>query len=149
MTASDTAQVKRRLQELEAAGWHPRRSQGPFTQIVGPVWAKEEGDGQSCYGLLIEERHTNSAGIAHGGMLMTLADHVLGWMVWDAVRPKRCVTISLNNQFIGAAKPGDFVEMRARIRRQTRSLVFVEGQGSIDGKLMLSSEGIWKILGEG
>ena len=149
MTASDTAFVQHRLQELEAAGWHPRRSQGPFTQIVGPIWAREETDGRSSYGLLIEERHTNSAGIAHGGMLMTIADHVLGWMVWDAVRPKRCVTISLNNQFIGAAKPGDFVAMRAQIVRQTRSLVFVEGRAHCEERVILSSEGIWKILGEG
>ncbi len=133
------------------AGWKQRSGQGPFTREVGPIWVKREKDGAdgSAYGLLAEERHTNSRGVVHGGMLMTLADHVLGWMVWDAVDRAACATVSLNNQFIAAVKPGDFVEMRGRIVRQTRSLIFIHGTATVGDKPVLTSEGIWKVLGQG
>jgi uncharacterized protein (TIGR00369 family) len=137
-------------------GWKQRSGQGPFTQQVGPVWVKREAEGPcgSAYALLAEERHTNSRGVVHGGMLMTLADHVLGWMVWDAVERAACATVSLNNQFIAPAKPGDFIEMRGRIIRQTRSLIFIHGTATVRDrtgadKPVLTSEGIWKVLGAG
>ncbi|WP_374304069.1 PaaI family thioesterase [Ferrovibrio sp.] len=130
-----------------AAGWKQRHGQGPFTQIVGPVWVRREDDGSSTYGLLAEERHTNSRGVVHGGMLMTFADHMLGWLVWDAVERRPCATISLNNQFIGAVKPGDWMEMRGRIVRQTRSIIFVQGEAKVGERVVLASEGIWKVLG--
>ncbi|WP_341898578.1 PaaI family thioesterase [Ferrovibrio terrae] len=132
-----------------SAGWKQRSGQGPFTQQVGPIWVRREAEGPagSAYGLLAEERHTNSRGVVHGGMLMTLADHVLGWMVWDAVERAACATVSLNNQFIAAVKPGDFIEMRGRIVRQTRSLIFIQGTATVNEKVVLTAEGIWKVLG--
>lgn len=133
-----------------AAGWKLRSGQGPFTREVGPIWVKREKDGAdgSAYALQAEERHTNSLGAVHGGMLMTLADHVLGWMVWDAVDRAPAVTVSLNNQFIASAKAGDFIEMRGRIVRQTRSLIFIQGDATVGGRIVLTSEGIWKVLGQ-
>lgn len=147
--SSDTATF-----DPAAAGWKQRTGQGPFTREVGPVWVKRETEGPdgSAYGLLAETRHTNSRGVVHGGMLMTLADHVLGWIVWDAVDRAPCATVSLNNQFIAAVKPGDFVEMRGRIVRQTRSLIFIQGTATVRDKtgadkVVLTAEGIWKVLG--
>jgi len=133
-----------------AAGWKQRSGQGPFTREVGPIWVKREKDGPdgSAYGLIAEERHTNSRNVMHGGMLMTMADHCLGWIVWDAVERAACATVSLNNQFIAAVKPGDFVEMRGRIVRKTRSLIFIQGTATVDDKVVLTSEGIWKVLGQ-
>lgn len=135
-----------------AAGWKQRTGQGPFTREVGPIWVKRENEATgatgSAYGLLAEERHTNSRGVVHGGMLMTFADHTLGWMVWDVVERAACATVSLNNQFIAAVKPGDFVEMRGHIVRKTRSLVFIQGTATVGGNTVLTSEGIWKILGQ-
>lgn len=130
----------------ESAGWTKRRSQGPFTQLVGPVWIRREAGGSAC-AFLAEERHTNARGVVHGGMLMSFADHMLGWLVWDAVEKNACATVSLNNQFIAAAKPGDWIEMRGRIVRQTRSLVFVQGTMTVGERIVLTSEGIWKVLG--
>src|SRR3546814_205898 len=87
-----------------AAGWKQRHGQGPFTQLVGPIFARREADGASAFGLLAEERHTNSRGVVHGGMLMTFADHMLGWLVWDLVDRKPCATVALNSQFTAAVK---------------------------------------------
>jgi len=130
-----------------AAGWKQRHGQGPFTQLVGPIWVKRESETASAYGLLAEERHTNSRGVVHGGMLMTFADHMLGWLVWDLVDRRPCATVSLNSQFTAAVRPGDWVEMRGHVVRQTRSLIFVQGTMTVGEKTVFAAEGIWKVLG--
>ncbi|HEX6958573.1 MAG TPA: PaaI family thioesterase [Ferrovibrio sp.] len=131
-----------------SAGWKQRHGQGPFTQLVGPVWAKREAEG-SAYGFLAEERHTNSRGVVHGGMLMTFVDHGLGWIVWDLVEHRACATVSLNTQFVAAVKPGDWVELRGRLVRQTRSLIFIQATVTVAERTVLVADGIWKILGAG
>jgi len=128
------------------AGWEQRQGQGPFTQLVGPVWVRREAEG-SAYAFLAEERHTNSRGVVHGGMLMTFVDHALGWIVWDAVDRMPCATVSLNHQFVAAARPGDWVEMRGRIVRNTRSLVFIHGMMNVGDRTVMVADGIWKKLG--
>src|SRR3546814_12225906 len=75
---------------------------------------------------------------------MTFADHMLGWLVWDLVDRKPCATVALNSQFTAAVKPGDWVEMRGHVVRQTRSLIFVQGTLTVSGKTVLAAEGLWK-----
>ncbi|MBM3556959.1 MAG: PaaI family thioesterase [Alphaproteobacteria bacterium] len=58
----------------------------------------------------------------------------------------RCVTISLNTDFVSGAKPGDWIDGEAEITRKTRNLVFVSGRLSVEGKTVLNASGIWKIL---
>jgi acyl-coenzyme A thioesterase PaaI-like protein len=49
----------------------------PFLAVVGPVWVSRQHVPPS-FGIRIEERHTNTAGTAHGAMLVALADLALG-----------------------------------------------------------------------
>src|SRR6185503_15683680 len=56
-----------------------QRTQGPgFAGLAGPFYAKREGRALSL-GLRIEQRHLNSRGTCHGGLLATLADIALGY----------------------------------------------------------------------
>ena len=51
-----------------------QRTQGPtFAGLAGPFYAKRDGREVSL-GLRIEQRHLNSRGTCHGGLLATLAD---------------------------------------------------------------------------
>lgn len=45
----------------------------PFLDAVGPLYSHGVGEAL-VIGLLVESRHTNARGFAHGGMLATLAD---------------------------------------------------------------------------
>ena len=83
---------------------------------------------------LAEERHTNPAGIVHGGMLTTLLDHALSVIAWEANERKPCITVALDVQFLAPARPGDFVVAAGRIVRQTSSLVFMQGSLTVDGR---------------
>src|SRR5258706_10601313 len=54
-----------------------QRTQGPgFAGLAGPFYAKREGRALSL-GLRIEQRHLNSRGSCHGGLLATLPDIAL------------------------------------------------------------------------
>jgi len=77
-------------------GWTPRALPG-FAGLVGPLWTRREGDGWA-YAILVEDRHANPAGLAHGGLVSTLADHALSVIAWEANarRPDKCGAIVAN-----------------------------------------------------
>lgn len=122
-----------------------RIADGRFAEAVGPLYVRE---GESTrFGFLAESRHGNVRETVHGGMLMTLADQVLGLTVMQAVGLETpVVTVSLHCDFVSAAKPGDWIDGEATVTRITRSLVFVRGSLSHGGDVVLSAAGVWKKL---
>ena len=106
-------------------GWTARTLTG-FFGLVGPLWTRRE-EGGWAYALLAEARHTNPAGLVHGGMLSTLADHALSAIAWEANQRKPCITIALDVRFLAPARPGDLIVARGRVVRQTAALAFMDG----------------------
>lgn len=121
---------------------------GRFADMVGPLYVRRDAQG-SCFGLRAEARHGNVRGSVHGGMLMTLADQVLGLTVLEAVDLAPMATISLNCDFVSAAMPGEWIEGRAAVVRTTRSIVFVRGTLTVREAVVLTASGIWKRLKAG
>lgn len=133
------------------SGYEPVFNVG-FNAYVGPIWRKPgEGEAPDSFLFEVREHHLNGGGFVHGGMLMALADVVLGVTVSRAVGGAPCATVSLNCDFVAAAKQGDRIEGEARITRRTRSVVFVSGElhTQTEGAArttLLTATGIWKIL---
>jgi len=126
------------------AGWKPK-ARNSFATLIGPILERRE-DGQRVFGLMAEPQHGNYIGVVHGGVLMALADQALGEMALDAIDGKRCVTIQLNSHFLALAKVGEFIEARGEITRLTRSMIFMRGMLSVEGREIAACDGIWKIL---
>ena len=124
-------------------GWKPRPL-GGFFGLVGLLWTRKEGDAWA-YAVLAEAKHTNPAGIVHGGMLTTLVDHALSAIAWEANERRPCVTVQLDVQFLSAVRPGQLVEARGRIVRQTSSLVFMQGGLSVAGTEVVTASAVLKI----
>jgi acyl-coenzyme A thioesterase PaaI-like protein len=129
------------------AGWTEFRRDHGFTGLIGPLWFKREGD-DIVFGLRAEPKHCNLRGVVHGGMMMTLLDHVMGAHVWRVGGKAASATATLNTDFTAAARSGDWIEARSHITRQGTGLVFVTGGLSVDGKSIARASGIWKILGQ-
>jgi acyl-coenzyme A thioesterase PaaI-like protein len=127
-------------------GWKPLPERG-FPVLVGPFLSKRFEDGYR-FGFQAEERHANVGGVVHGGMLMTFMDDLLGASIWFAVGQRPISTIQLNSRFIAPARPGDFVVMTPKVERVTKSVVFVSGEIHVGERLVMASDGVWKILGE-
>jgi uncharacterized protein (TIGR00369 family) len=114
---------------------------GEFGQSLGPLyWRRDRGG----FAFRVEARHRNYNGNIHGGMLMTLADKVLGLTVAQALDGQPAATVSLNCDMISSAHPGDLIEGVAQVNRVTGSIVFVQGTLRCGERLILSASGLWK-----
>ena len=96
----------------------------PFNALVGPLYERRSGDAVSI-GLMIEEKHSNSRGICHGGVLATLADLALGYAMLAKSGDKGSfLTAHLAVDYAGAAKVGDWIESQVEIQRVGARLAF-------------------------
>ena len=131
-----------------AQGWEQISNHTAFGDLVGPIWRKEE-DGEHRFGFTVAPKHLNRAGNLHGGMLMMLADQSMAITARVATGGKRHATIELNTQFVGSVKIGEFVVSYPEVVRVTRSVVFMRAKMLVGKRVVVTTNGIWKILDEG
>lgn len=127
-------------------GFRKYSAPNKFPEKIGPIYYKKEDD-RYRFGFLADESHTNYHGIVHGGMMMSFMDEVLGQTVWRAIGNKPCATISLNFDFVASAQAGQWLEMSYSITRQGISVVFIRGELLVGDKIILTADGIWKVIG--
>jgi uncharacterized protein (TIGR00369 family) len=107
-------------------GFHAIPRLSPFNALVGPLYERRRGDAVSI-GVRIEEKHTNSRGICHGGLLATIADLALGYAMLAKTGGKGFVTAHLAIDYAGAARIGDWIESAIEIQRVGSRLAFANG----------------------
>ena len=106
------------------AGFKPLQRQSPFNQLVGPIYSRGEGVDR-VVGLLAENKHCNSRGSVHGGLLATLADLALGYtMAFLSEPPRSAVTASLTIDYVGSAKADDWLEVHTDVQKGSGRLMF-------------------------
>ena len=120
----------------------------PFEIHVGPAFAVGDGLARR-YGFRIEAHHCNLRGVVHGGMLMTFADLTLGQAVWAATDFASVVTLNMQTQFLAPARAGDWIEVAPELTRRTRGMVFMRGDFTVGGSVIMTAQSVWKLLGEG
>ena len=129
------------------AGFVPFENQGPFLEHVGPVHVREGGE-ELVFGLRAEERHANHRGTVQGGLLSTFADFALGRAIdADADDDKDRATVSLTVDFLKPAKPGDWIESRARVDRVGGTLAFADCSLTVEGREVVRSRAVWVVAG--
>lgn len=135
-------------EELAAAnppeGFELSSSRGPFTTHNGPYFYKMV-DGQICQGFRAQERHCNSLGIVHGGMLMAFGDGLLASAVWIESR-RRSVTVRMTSDFTHMVRKGEWVEGKAWVTRAARSVAFAETEIYTGDQLVLRASGVFKLF---
>ncbi|MDP6405635.1 MAG: PaaI family thioesterase [Alphaproteobacteria bacterium] len=127
------------------AGFEPRPAGGEFTNMIGPIYQCIDERG-FCYAFRAEERHTNNGGVVHGGMLVSVMDVMLAYMIEHEIGPKPRATTSLSVDFLTSARPGDWLEARGTITRRTSSLVFVRGLMTAGERPVLGASGMWALF---
>ena len=120
-----------------------------FVEHVGHLHTRKvvrpDGVREAWSALRIEDRHVNSWGMAHGGVLAFMAEVGTAQACWDPEEDP-CVAIDLTMQFQGAPKLGDVLEVCGIVTHRTRSLVFTTATGTVRGKPVLVATSIQKIL---
>jgi uncharacterized protein (TIGR00369 family) len=125
-----------------------------FNTHVGTLYCKRGAKGtrdEFVLGFRVHPHMCNPAGGLHGGMMMTVSDLVgtMGGGTLVGLR-KFLPTVSMTFDFVAPAQRGDWVEGRAEVVRQTRSLLFTEISLTVGESRILRASQIAKIpSGEG
>jgi acyl-coenzyme A thioesterase 13 len=121
----------------------------PFNALVGPLYERRDGEAVSI-GLAIEQKHTNSRGVCHGGVLATLADLALGYAMLARSGDKGSfITAHLAVDYAGAARTGDWIHSRVDIQRVGARLAFANCYLVVDEKPIVRASAIFARDGKG
>ena len=121
-------------------------SRGGFNLFAGPVWRLPvEGDVRR-YALVVADKHMNTSGNLHGGVLMTFADIAMSQTSRAVSGADACSTVAMSCDFIGPGRLGDLIEARVRVTRQTRTLVFLSAEIRAGDRVLGMATGLWKIV---
>jgi uncharacterized protein (TIGR00369 family) len=126
------------------SGFEPFEGGGEFLELVGPVYARGDGD-ERVFGMCVEERHRNVAGVAHGGLLATLVDFALGRAINSAAE-EDAVTVSLTTDYLGPAKPGDWLEAHTEVERVGGRLAFADCSLTVEGREITRGRAVFAVL---
>lgn len=124
----------------------PTPPKDAFTAHVGPFYARFEGE-VLVLGFRVEERHSNPAGICHGGAMMAFADvfMAVASSVQGRMEANFLPTINLSGDFLAPTALGAWVEGRTDLLRVTQRFVFAQGIATADGERVLRSSGVFSI----
>ena len=117
----------------------------PFVKHLGFELTQFAG-GHSEIAYTAKPEHLNSFAVTHGGALMTLVDHALSAVAWEACDRTPCVTLQLDSHFVSPVRPGQFVEARAEVIQRTGSLVFMRGELRTGESLVLTAHALLKVM---
>lgn len=124
-------------------GFAPLFRTSPFLDAVGPFYYRRDGE-RLIIGLRILEKHANARGVAHGGLLMTLADIALGYSTsYQEDPPASLVTASLTADFAGAAKLGDWIEAHVDVQKSGKRLAFANAYLIVNGERILRASAVF------
>jgi len=123
------------------AEFQPLFRTSPFLDALGPFFYRRTGPGPGfVIGLRVANKHVNARGVAHGGLLLTVADAALGYTAEAlADPPLRLTTVNISADFSGYASLGDWLEAAVDIQKIGRRLVFANAY------LVVGSERITRV----
>jgi uncharacterized protein (TIGR00369 family) len=114
-------------------GFERHFRQSPLTDPWEPIYSKRTADAV-IIGLRLAGPHTNSRGLAHGGLITSLADNAMGLNC--AVKlggGARLLTVSLSIDFIGSAQVGQWLAVETDVIKTGGSLCFAQCLVTADG----------------
>ncbi len=133
----------------ERAPARPRLKISPqqpgFSSQVGPFYEVRLHSGMRR-ALALESRHLNPEGVVHSGVIATFADFALYRAIGDEIGHElRFAAVTLNVQFLSAAKAGIWLYGEGIMLRRTRELIFANGELFTDERTVATVSGIWKL----
>ena len=120
-------------------------SKSSYSQLLGELETKLENN-QHKYRMTVSGKHLNSGNFAHGGFLMSFLDNVMGNAAYKSFGNRPCVTISMNTHFTFSAQKGNELIGIPSIERMTKTLCFVKCQVFSNNEIIVSGNGIWKLV---
>jgi len=128
------------------AGFERLKRGGPYMASLGELYCRRN-DKQIVIAMRIDTRHTNMRGIAHGGMLSSLADSALGLgLSLYCQNQHSFVTVNLSTDFVDAARPGDWVEAHVDVQKLGRRIAFANCFLQVGERRILRASGVFAVM---
>jgi uncharacterized protein (TIGR00369 family) len=104
--------------------------------------------GTATFEVTVDETHLRTMGIAHGGLVATLLDSVLGCACWTLAPPAHhLVTVQLNINYIRPAWLGEKLSGRSEVRHAGQMTAVARGEvRTAEGALVASASGTFMYL---
>ena len=123
---------------------HTRRS--GLTDPWEPIYARHAVRGVSL-AIRASAAHANSRGFVHGGLMTALADNAMGLSCGRQIaNTAGLVTVSLSVDFVGFAKVGQWLEIRAEVVKTGKSLCFATALVLADDSICARASGVFKVV---
>jgi uncharacterized protein (TIGR00369 family) len=128
-------------------GFQRLRIASPWMSLLGPVYMRQREGDTALIGLRIAPQHLNIMGVAHGGMLTTLADNAFGINI-SLARGRRGgqVTVSLTADFLASAREGDWLQAHVTITRMGRQLAYASCDLKVGERHILRSSAVFAFV---
>jgi uncharacterized protein (TIGR00369 family) len=128
------------------AGFEPLSIGGPYFRALGPAYLRRTADGGAIVALRVDPRHLNVQGMAHGGMLATLADGALGINLGLA-RGRRGaqVTVSLTADYLSGVRSGEWLEAHVVVTRMGKRLAYASCDLKVGARHVLRSSAVFAL----
>lgn len=131
------------IESGEWAGWINWPDEPFEYETAGPFYFRHDEKGPVA-AFRAERKHMNGAQVMHGGCLMTFADFALFAIANKEMDGGYGLTVAFTSEFLDGPKVGEWVEARGEVLRAGRSLVFVRGIVTADGRPCLNFSGTLK-----
>lgn len=126
--------------------YQPLFRTSPYLELLGPLYNKKSKEGL-VLGFQAQEKHCNGRGIVHGGVLSSLADISLGYnAAFSGDKPTPMVTASLTIDYAGAAKLGDWVEIKTDIQKVGKNMAFANCYFFIEKERIARASAVFSVL---
>ena len=116
----------------------------PFAEYLG-VCTHQQETGELEITLGLRREHHNSWGVAHGGVILSVLDMVMGLSAKSIdAQASGAITIELKTNFLKTVTT--CLRAKAKATRMGRTLIFVEGElFNEDGELAAKASGTFKL----
>lgn len=132
------------ITEGEFAGWHTWPGEPFEHDTAGPFYMRQDDDGSMVAAFRAERKHMNAGGVVHGGALMTFADFALFALAHSGEEDGYGVTVAFTSEFLAGALEGELIEARGEVMGGGKSITFVRGVITSDGRPVLNFSGTIK-----
>ena len=128
-------------------GFEPYAQPSAFLDRIGPFMQRRTETGVT-FAVRVADYHCNRRGMAHGGLIVTLADVALGKTgEWLSRPPLSLLTASLTVDFYTAAQLGEWVEASTDVSRVGRRMAFGNCYLRVGEKLIARASGVFIVRG--
>ena len=123
-------------------GFEEMGSVGGFSDLLGPLYVQLAAFGpRFCFRVL--EHHCNPFGMAHGGWLMAVMDHVIaGAGATGRDRSSGGITVNSAFDFLAPISLGDWCETEITLYEPRKRMAFVEARLHAPRSVALRCNGI-------